>query len=444
MKRMFVAIVLLAAVPVVLAGMYVAAQERRAPVALDTVAPVGATEETDCEMTIEPDGRLVYKTGPDEEPTTIDLEKLDPSVMADRRVLLFVHADAPAKSVADIIAALKKVKASVVLAQAEPTKPQPSAQPEGAAADNKGPANDPRAAGSAAPALDPARSPDAAPPDRDVPTLRRSYRQLDKQAADLARRYRELEQDGLGDAEQEAMRKQLRDVVAKQFSVRQALQWAEVTVLRDRLSRLEQSIADRGQRSEQMIDRRVEDLLDIDLEWPVEEGAAAPRKSRANRELDTDVAAHGPPVPEPNRLEEKNWSRAADVKVLEAKLVAAEADWQRAQALAATAAISQTEVDHLRSNVEIARAELDKAHRDLAVQQRLFRLDLEEAELRLEAARTEYDAAKQAVADGTMSALAILRRTLEVRQAELAIERAKAMLQQFEAPASKPDTHASP
>lgn len=446
MKRMLIAIMLLAAVPVVLAGMYVAAQERRAPVALDPVAPAGATEETDCEMTIEPDGRLVYKTGPDEEPTTVDLEKLDPGVMADRRVRLLVHSDAPAKSVADIVAALKKVKASVVLAQVEPTKQQRSPQPEGAAPDNKGPVDNQPATGSlgAAPVPDAASAPDTAPANRDVQSLRRAYRQLDRQAAELARRYRELEVDGSEDAEQETRRKQLRDVVAKQFSVRQEMQWAEVADLRDRLSRLEQSIADRGQRSEQMIDRRVEDLLDAESAWPVAERAATPRAIPVHPDPEAEAAARGPLVPKPNRLEQSDWSRAGDVKVLEAKLVAAEADWQRAKALAATAAISQTEVDHLRSNVEIARAELDKANRDLAVQQRLFRLDLEEAELRLEAARNELDSTKQAVADGTMPASAVARRTLEVRQAELAIERAKAMLQQFESSAVKPDAPATP
>jgi len=98
--------------------------------------------------------------------------------------------------------------------------------------------------------------------------LRENYNQLEQRAARLAEQHRDLRLKATrtpGDAE--ALKGQLTDVVNEAFEARQRLQRAELSQLRQRLAGIEQQIATRDRIKDEIVDRRVEELLRPELRW---------------------------------------------------------------------------------------------------------------------------------------------------------------------------------
>lgn len=97
-------------------------------------------------------------------------------------------------------------------------------------------------------------------------TLREDYSLLEKRAARLAEQYRDRPDEASptpGDAE--ALKRLLTEVVDGAFEARQALQRAELDEIRQRLARIERQIAARDRVKQQIVDRRVQDLLNPGL-----------------------------------------------------------------------------------------------------------------------------------------------------------------------------------
>ncbi len=98
--------------------------------------------------------------------------------------------------------------------------------------------------------------------------LHEKYLQLEREAAELAKQYRDLPGKGTrartGAA---AVKTQLAETVKQVFDARQKLQRAELAALRQRLARIEQQIASRERIKEEIIDRRIEDLLNPEYRW---------------------------------------------------------------------------------------------------------------------------------------------------------------------------------
>ena len=93
-----------------------------------------------------------------------------------------------------------------------------------------------------------------------VDGLRRLYNELEQRTRELA--------DGLRAAGRPpAAEFELRDAVKQAFEARQKLQRAELAEFAERLQRIQQSIEMRDRVSQQIIDRRVEELLDPNLNW---------------------------------------------------------------------------------------------------------------------------------------------------------------------------------
>jgi hypothetical protein len=94
--------------------------------------------------------------------------------------------------------------------------------------------------------------------------LRRQYDGLEQRARSLSDQLREpLPDPAMG----ETLRSQLRDTVRQAFETRQNLQRAELAEFARRLKGIHESIELRDKVSQQIIDRRVEELLDPNLEW---------------------------------------------------------------------------------------------------------------------------------------------------------------------------------
>lgn len=94
--------------------------------------------------------------------------------------------------------------------------------------------------------------------------LRQQYDALERQARTLSDQLRKPLPDP---ATGEKLRSQLRDAVSQAFETRQKLQRAELAEFAKRLQGIQQSIEMREKISQQIIDRRVQELLDPNVKW---------------------------------------------------------------------------------------------------------------------------------------------------------------------------------
>lgn len=100
--------------------------------------------------------------------------------------------------------------------------------------------------------------------DESVETLRRAYEAAERTVRNVKSKFKP------SDAAPEAdnpLRVQLRAAVREAFKARQALLRAELIEFRQRMDRLGQTIERRDRLADQIIDRRVEDLLNPSLNW---------------------------------------------------------------------------------------------------------------------------------------------------------------------------------
>ena len=100
------------------------------------------------------------------------------------------------------------------------------------------------------------------------------YEARENVAADLARRCRELAtkaETSPEDAKQlQAFRDQLRTAVTEAFAARQQLHRAEMAEFQQRMARIQQTLEIRDRIQDRIVDRRVEDLLNPNLQWESE------------------------------------------------------------------------------------------------------------------------------------------------------------------------------
>lgn len=97
------------------------------------------------------------------------------------------------------------------------------------------------------------------PNDPEMEKLIRTDVELDRQSRDLSERFRGASKD-----EQDEIKKKLSEVVTKQFEARQERRTLELKHLEDEIKRIRESIDKRNQGKEQIVDRRVSELLGQD------------------------------------------------------------------------------------------------------------------------------------------------------------------------------------
>jgi hypothetical protein len=97
------------------------------------------------------------------------------------------------------------------------------------------------------------------PNDPEMEKLMRTDVDLDRQSRDLAERFRGASKD-----EQSEIKKKLSAIVTKQFEARQERRTLELKHLEDEIKRIRESIDKRNQSKEQIVDRRVSELLGQD------------------------------------------------------------------------------------------------------------------------------------------------------------------------------------
>lgn len=94
--------------------------------------------------------------------------------------------------------------------------------------------------------------------------LRQTLEQLEQKTRELSEQLRGPVPDP---ATGDKLKAELRDTVRQAFQTRQKLQRAELAEFAQRLQRIQQSIEMRERIAEQIIDRRVDELLDPNLKW---------------------------------------------------------------------------------------------------------------------------------------------------------------------------------
>lgn len=91
--------------------------------------------------------------------------------------------------------------------------------------------------------------------------LKVSESRLGFQTIQLIRQLRQAQADPQNQEKAQAIRDELRQVVAEHFDLRQRLLEAKVAAMEKRLEQTREELADRAQRREQLIDQRMEQLL---------------------------------------------------------------------------------------------------------------------------------------------------------------------------------------
>lgn len=109
--------------------------------------------------------------------------------------------------------------------------------------------------------------------DESIETLRRAYEASEQTVRNLKSQFKASAAAPTAD---DPLRVQLRAAVAEAFKARQALLRAELVEFRQRMDRLGQSIERRNRLADQIIDRRVDDLLNPSLNWS--ESTSTPRE----------------------------------------------------------------------------------------------------------------------------------------------------------------------
>lgn len=106
-----------------------------------------------------------------------------------------------------------------------------------------------------------------------IPDLKGRYTAQDEAAAAIAREIRDLR--SAPEAHKlriEELTQKLRRAVADAFGARQQLQQAEAAQLQERIASIRKDLQTRQKLSDQIIDRRVQDLLNPDLQWDSRRG----------------------------------------------------------------------------------------------------------------------------------------------------------------------------
>ncbi|NLS91553.1 MAG: hypothetical protein GXX96_05145 [Planctomycetaceae bacterium] len=99
-----------------------------------------------------------------------------------------------------------------------------------------------------------------------VTTAREAYDSLESTSAQIAADYRDNKKER-SPKETGQLEGQIQAIVQKAFEVRQSLQRAELEAFRRRLDAVEKQIGERERRKDEIIQRRVNELLDPNLKW---------------------------------------------------------------------------------------------------------------------------------------------------------------------------------
>jgi hypothetical protein len=260
--------------------------------------------------------------------------------------------------------------------------------------------------------------------------LRSAYERAERQALKTAAQLRRS--DPNAPRARGGAHGQLPGDVNAAFEARQNLQRAELAALRERLSRIEQSIADRERLKERIIANRVAELLDPSLQWEPRPSEAIPTPAQTPP---SQAASDGPlsPVapPSPPGSDPARWppSRMPDASMI---LRSAEQFRERLRK-------AQNEVESLsrvvgkeHPSLKDSEWQLRAVQTEYAAQLRLLELELQSAEVATTTTQEEYQRVQELLRLGAHDPLTggrpdVARRKLEAEAARVRLEQLKTL-----------------
>jgi hypothetical protein len=237
----------------------------------------------------------------------------------------------------------------------------------------------------------------------------------------------------------------VRDRVAAAFAARQALQRAELEQLRQRFTRIERQIDSRDRIQDEIIEHRVKELIDPNLQWAPEgppatgaaSGSEAPLASSEAGSLERVQALEAAADAEqaPSRKTELLSQAAAAYEQIYLK--------HRSQVLGLYARLYQARCLEKLGKAEQAAAIYSQlgwkpdgpatkpSQREHELREQLLRIDLEAARLRVEGAKALLAEAEsvRAKSPAAVSESSIAERRVALQQAELEVRRAETLLE---------------
>lgn len=121
---------------------------------------------------------------------------------------------------------------------------------------------------------------DSAAAPASIHRLEENYQRLERAAQQTARRLRQLQQSKRNEehdlVQKSDLMKQLKDEVQAAFEARQVLQRAQMQQLSSRVERIRSTLQMRETIAEEIVKRRIEQLLNPNLKWDIEATRAAP------------------------------------------------------------------------------------------------------------------------------------------------------------------------
>lgn len=243
------------------------------------------------------------------------------------------------------------------------------------------------------------------------------------------------------------LKKQKRREVEAAFEARQQLQRAELVRLQQRLTHIEDLIESRERIKDQIIERRVEELLDPNLRWQTpDESASLPQKTQQGTNQTngeptnaaTDRVPALDPFAAPNPLQESMPGSRPQPRIDDSDVGRATELRKKIDALVAEVASGEAILKHhpqhddfggISKRLENARRNL-QIHRDeLAAYVRLFELELRHAESAVQSATTVVERNKKLATLGVISQETMLEHQQALGAARLRSERARTLLE---------------
>jgi hypothetical protein len=283
------------------------------------------------------------------------------------------------------------------------------------------------------------------------PKLAQEYSKLEEQALQAARELRSgAPAEKPNEKQLEQSRKKLADLVARAFDKRQEVQQQEVKQLKERLEKVQASLSKRDSHRQEIIDKRVAELLDEDrdLRWDI---VAAPSHSYAVAPQLQTVEVN-PVVPPTQRFYDYHDQAPSSFRPAIRTPVPVSPAPTAFRSLPPPVPVepgvsapqgtpvfnsnvglmkAEDELAEAESRVKQKKAQRDYIRRELETQLRILELDVQAAQARVESAKSNLEEMMDTKrrAPGTFGPADVRKVKGEADQAEYQLEKAKALLE---------------
>lgn len=284
--------------------------------------------------------------------------------------------------------------------------------------------------------------------DQPVAELRQQYRKLDQQCLELAERLRSKPEVD------KSSKQSLAEQVERVFDARQQLQRAEIAENVRRLVKIQQTIESREGLKTQIVQRRVEELLNPDVDWQKKELTAEDQTAAGARQADPNQfsqdlsvgrlsqAANPLTAPDllqtsPNQMRELLRGGAEGVIVARRNIDNLRSKIQKdgnAESLIAELSDKESSLKYYESQFQFAKMQFDETVKYLA-------LTVEYVGLQLASAQEEYDRTRVLYERKSASMSQVNSAAVRPRELQVELQRLESLLKLYQAAGDIPEVN---